>query len=59
MFLPIGVINVTTAARSRRKRMNTTTASEKNAPVPEAPQPNTKRTPAKKAKLARKAGRVK
>jgi hypothetical protein len=38
--------------------MNTTTESEKIAPAPEVPRPKTKRTPAKKAKLAKKAGRA-
>ena len=38
--------------------MNTTTESEKNASAPEAPQPKTKRTPAKKAKPAKKAARA-
>jgi Protein of unknown function (DUF3489) len=39
--------------------MNTTSESEKNASVPEVPQPKTKRAPAKKAKPAKKAGRAK
>ena len=38
--------------------MNTTTESEKNASAPEVPQPKTKRAPAKKARLAKKAGRA-
>ncbi len=38
--------------------MNTTTESEKNATVAEAPQPKAKRTSAKKAKPAKKAGRT-
>ncbi len=48
---------VTTAARSRRNEMNTTTESEKNASAPELPQPKTKR--AKKAKPPKKAARAK
>ena len=50
---------VTTAARSRRNRMNTATESEKNASAPEVPQPKTKRGTANKAKPAKKAGPAK
>lgn len=39
--------------------MNTPTDSEKNTSAPEAPQQKTKRTPAKKAKPTKKAGRAK
>ena len=38
--------------------MSTTTESEKNPSAPEAPQPKTKRTPAKKQKPVKKAGRA-
>src|SRR5450432_3638261 len=50
---------VTTAARSRRNEMNTSTESEKNAPAAEAPQPKAKRPSAKKAKPAKIATRAK
>jgi hypothetical protein len=56
MFLPAGVINGHDRTPVRRNEMNTTTESEKNASAPEVPQPRTKRTPAKKAKPAKKAG---
>src|SRR5450631_1126924 len=39
--------------------MNTTTDSEKNASAPQVLQPNTRRTPAKKAKPAKNAARAK
>jgi hypothetical protein len=57
MFLQTGVINVTTAARSRRDEVNSTTESE-NASALEVPQPKTKRATAKRAKPAKKAGRA-
>jgi hypothetical protein len=43
----------------RRNEMNSTTESEKNAAAPEVPQPKTKRTIAKQAKPAKKAGPAK
>ena len=52
---------VTTAARSRRNTVNTNTIDSENTEKLEleVAKTNGKRTPVKKAKLARKAGRVK
>src|SRR5450432_570646 len=60
MFLPFGVVNVTTATRSRRNTMNTNTIdTEKSAPSEaEATHAKAKRTAVKKAKPAQKTARV-
>jgi hypothetical protein len=49
------VINCDDRNPVRRNEMNTTTESEKNALAPEVAQPKRKRTPAKRAKPAKKA----
>src|ERR1700688_3124772 len=61
MFLPTRAINVTIATRSRRNTMNTNTIDSESTGMLEleVAKTNGKRTPAKKAKSAKKGARAK
>ena len=61
LFLPTGVIHVTTANRSRRNSMSENAIESENTgkPAPEAAKPKGARKSTKKAKPAKKAGRAK
>jgi len=61
MFLPAGVMTVTTATRSRRNSMseNAIDSDTTSKPAPEVAKPKGSRKPTKKAKPAKKAARAK
>jgi hypothetical protein len=54
-FLPLGVIDVMTATRSRRDTMSSNSIDTEKTPDANASQPKGRRTAAKKAKAAKKA----
>src|SRR5712672_2125497 len=61
MFLPTGVMNVTTATRSRRNTMSENAIDSENIskPTPDTAKPKGTRKAGKKAKPAKKASRAK